>query len=30
VAQFVGTTEADYLTSIGGKDAVMKTPLAIY
>jgi glutaconate CoA-transferase, subunit A len=29
-AQFVGTTEADYLTSIGGKDAVMKTPLAIY
>ncbi len=29
-AQFVGTSEADYLAHVGGKDAVMKTPLAIY
>lgn len=28
--RFVGASEADYLTGIGGKEAVMKTPLAIY
>lgn len=28
--QFVGATEAAYLDNVGGKDAVMKTPLAIY
>lgn len=28
--QFVGKSEADYLASIGGKDAVMNLPLAIY
>jgi glutaconate CoA-transferase, subunit A len=28
--QFVGTSEADYMASVGGKEAVMKTPLAIY
>jgi glutaconate CoA-transferase, subunit A len=29
-AQFVGADEAAYLASIGGKDAVMNLPLAIY
>jgi glutaconate CoA-transferase, subunit A len=29
-AQFVGVDEAAYLAGIGGKDAVMNTPLAIY
>ncbi|MFM2411478.1 MAG: hypothetical protein RL481_2306, partial [Pseudomonadota bacterium] len=28
--QFIGASEADYLAGIGGKEAVMKTPLAIY
>jgi glutaconate CoA-transferase, subunit A len=28
--RFVGTSEADYLAAIGGKEAVMQTPLAIY
>ena len=28
--QFVGANEATYMDSVGGKDAVMKTPLAIY
>jgi glutaconate CoA-transferase, subunit A len=28
--QFVGASEAEYLANIGGKGAVMKTPLAIY
>ncbi len=27
---FVGKDEADYMAALGGKDAVMKTPLAIY
>jgi glutaconate CoA-transferase subunit A len=28
--RFVGASEADYLAGIGGKEAVMQTPLAIY
>jgi glutaconate CoA-transferase subunit A len=28
--RFVGANEADYLAGIGGKEAVMQTPLAIY
>lgn len=28
--QYVGTDEAAYMASVGGKDGVMKTPLAIY
>lgn len=28
--QFVGTDEADYLNKVGGKEAVMNVPLAIY
>jgi glutaconate CoA-transferase, subunit A len=28
--RFVGTSEADYLASVGGKESVMKTPLAVY
>ena len=28
--QFVGTDEATYLDSVGGKEAVMNIPLAIY
>jgi glutaconate CoA-transferase, subunit A len=28
--QFVGANEAEYLASVGGKDAVMNVPLAIY
>jgi glutaconate CoA-transferase, subunit A len=29
-SQFVGANEAEYMARIGGKDAVLKTPLAIY
>jgi glutaconate CoA-transferase subunit A len=29
-SQFVGSDEAAYLDSVGGREAVMKTPLAIY
>jgi glutaconate CoA-transferase, subunit A len=29
-AQFIGATEADYQSSIGGRDAVINIPLAIY
>jgi glutaconate CoA-transferase, subunit A len=28
--QFVGTSEADYMAHVGGKEAVMNTPLAVY
>lgn len=28
--QFIGTDEADYLNKVGGKEAVMNVPLAIY